>query len=406
MTSLTVAPAFAGVEHHTSHRQLLRTIGSGSSRPPDAIVVSAARPARYLRAATELSSELGCTLIALCSHQAKADEVAEVVAEQPNVRWMAIDLPDDYRHPLLNFETSAVGDVKVRRLGDLSVKRNVGLLLGWLARWSSIMFLDDDISGIDPAVVREAAGALKGGLAMVGLIVHDYPDNSVVCHANRLATRKQDVFVSGSALLVRCDRQGSFFPEVYNEDWLFFFDCVRAGAMAAHGTARQLRYDPFADPGRAVGEEFGDVLAEGLLGLLHGATPLQAATEYGYWGHFLRSRHNFIKRVSSALTHLDAGERSRAALRSLQAAQKRRKEISASYIANYVTTWRRDRRAWIRRLSALDRPGDLESALRVLELDRFAIRGDRPRFIEVIPAGRPQPKYELLMPAMGVASDR
>ena len=55
------------------------------------------------------------------------------------------------------------------------------------------------------------------------MVVPQHPDNSVVCHARRLAGRFQDVFVSGAVLGVHCNSLPlSFFPDIYNEDWFFF----------------------------------------------------------------------------------------------------------------------------------------------------------------------------------------
>ena len=55
---------------------------------------------------------------------------------------------------------------------------------------------------------------------VVGFQVRNYPDNSVVGHAKRLAGWHQDVFISGGALLVDPRRLNGFFPPIYHEDWL------------------------------------------------------------------------------------------------------------------------------------------------------------------------------------------
>ena len=80
----------------------------------------------------------------------------------------------------------------------------------------------------------------------------------------------QGVFVSGSVLAVDCRVPFGFFPDLYNEDWLFFYRDAAEERLATSGSlAEQLPYDPFADPQRAAGQEFGDVIAEGIYALLH-----------------------------------------------------------------------------------------------------------------------------------------
>ena len=131
------------------------------------------------------------------------------------------------------------------------------------------------------------------------MLVTDFPDNSVVCHAHRQTGAFQDVFISGSVLAVNCPEVTSFFPDIYNEDWLFFYDDARARRLGGSGrNATQLHYDPFGQPSRAECQEFGDALAEGLYALLHlGAGAADATRDY--WDHFLAARRQFLADIWS-----------------------------------------------------------------------------------------------------------
>jgi hypothetical protein len=51
----------------------------------------------------------------------------------------------------------------------------------------------------------------------------DFPDDSVVRHAQGQTGRDQDVFVSGAVRTVDTAAPVAFFPEICNEDWLFFY---------------------------------------------------------------------------------------------------------------------------------------------------------------------------------------
>ncbi len=136
---------------------------------------------------------------------------------------------------------------------------------------------------------------------MTGLISRSFPDNSVVCHANRLIYRNQDNFVTGAALGVNCAEVPlDFFPDVYNEDWLFFAAHAARGQIVCVGAARQQPYKPFADPKRAVTEEFGDLIAEGLYELFNHGQSLDAATK-AYWDEFISARKKLIERLADDL---------------------------------------------------------------------------------------------------------
>src|SRR5262249_16071853 len=116
-----------------------------------------------------------------------------------------------------------------------------------------------------PGQVRAAVVALRR-FPVVGVKVDGFYDNSVLFHAYRLAEGDHGTFL-GSTLFVNPSTETSFFPPVYNEDWLFFALHAVAGRVAVAGTVSQLAYDPFVHV-RAFHEEFGDIFAEGIIQLL------------------------------------------------------------------------------------------------------------------------------------------
>ncbi|WP_238438703.1 hypothetical protein [Frankia nepalensis] len=361
--------------------------GGGGGAPPPAgaagqlaaIVVPASRPAHNLTSAMELAVSVGAELVALCSGGTEATQVVEQARTMPGLRAAVVDLADGYKNDKLDeFETAHVLGAAPAYLGDLSLKRNLGLLLGAAAGWRSLLFLDDDIRDVEPMLVREAAAGLRHFDA-VGMIARDFPDNSVVCHANRLAGGRQDVFVSGSALLVDSSRDVSFFPRIYNEDWFFLFDIVQRGALGATGYVRQLEFDPYANPRRAADEEFGDVLAEGHMALMH-AGSVDEAKSPDFWAKFLEERGRFVKDIrrrleaNSGLNHAQAA----AARCALRTADLTRSEIRPEYLADYVQHWRADLARWRRLRSRLVAGSSLADGLRALELmDRTKLLGGR-----------------------------
>jgi glycosyltransferase involved in cell wall biosynthesis len=360
--------------HHGSHRDLL----SPASPPEvsgdrvDAIIVPSARSAPYLRHVAGVASELACPLVVLCSRRARARDVINDIGERyPLVDLVAVDVPAEMGHPMPRFETSRqLAGTKLERRTDTSLKRNLGLLLAKAVGWQRVVFLDDDIVVEDPADLRRAVALLDKHYA-VGLSIGGYPDNSVVCHAHREAGGRQDTFVGGGALAVRVDRIESFFPKVYNEDWLFLLDDVRLRPVAQIGMAYQQPYDPFADPERARGEEFGDDLAEGVFALLDNGKRVQDADER-YWRGFLADRATLILDIIDRTAKLadedvDAGQRRRM-LASLKAAYGRLKTVMPEQFVSYLRAWRADNTRWRRCLAELPTGLSADGALRHLGL--------------------------------------
>jgi hypothetical protein len=257
------------------------------------------------------------------------------------------------------------------------MKRNIGLLLARMLGWDRIFFLDDDIRGVWADTAKSTAALLSpagGGYRTAGMSVRDFPDNSVVCHARRKVGAYQGVFVSGSVLGVDCRAPFDFFPDLYNEDWLFFNRDAAAGRLASPGSlAEQLPYDPFADPQRAASQEFGDVIAEGLYALLHSGQGTGAADE-DYWKQFLEQRSNVLKDVSGRLSDCPPGPQREKISKAIGAAQQVLWQITADMCADYLAAWQQDLNQWESVLAGLpEGVSSIANALPAIGLPQHAV---------------------------------
>ena len=306
---------------------------------------------------------------------------------------IVIELPPGYSHPLFDFR--GLLGIKDRlppacgnHVTDLSMKRNVGLVLAKMLGWRRIFFLDDDIRDIAYLDLQHTVGMLSS-FSAAGMWVTEFPDNSIVCHANRVTGGSQDVFVSGAALAVNCESDIGFFPDTYNEDWLFFFDAASKGELGnSYLKATQLYYYPFANAERAAWQEFGDVLAEGLYALLHLGLDVTQATST-YWGRFLGARRNFLEATLSRADEAPPDMQDEITA-SLQSALKCLSEITPDLCARYVEAWRQDLKRWKRRWARIRVMPSVDAAL--AELGLVTMPADSPRRIL-----HPQDRAKLLL---------
>lgn len=342
----------AGIRQYDTHRELTGWGGQVTSQTDavylDAIIVPGTRPAAYLDHAVTLARAAKCSLMILCSQQLRGADVKEYLAARSFSEGIVIDLPPRYSHPLFDFH--GLHDIEDQLppgcgyLTDLSMKRNIGLVLARMLGWQRVFFLDDDIRDIAYPDLQRTVDML-GSFSAVGMRVTEFPDNSIVCHANRMTGGAQDVFVSGAALAVECDSDIGFFPGLYNEDWFFFFDAASKGQLGnSYLEATQLVYYPFTKPERAAWQEFGDVLAEGLYALLHLHMDAEQATS-AYWAFFLEERRRFLEDTLSraATAPLDMRDE---IIASLHSALKCLSGITPDLCARYVEAWRQDLKAW------------------------------------------------------------
>jgi hypothetical protein len=345
---------------------------------PDAIVVPASRPAEHLTAAIDAAKQVGCDLVVLCSYRTDPAELEKLFDEKSLITGTAVTVPWTYERPLFDFETTRwtrEGDGKrvcAVRNSDLSIKRNIGLAIARMVGWNRIFFMDDDIRDISTDAIVGTVSMLGtegpgGRYQSAGMAIKEFPDNSVVCHGRRKVGERQDVFVSGSVLAVDTSARFDFFPDIYNEDWLFFYRNAAGERLASSGfTARQLPYDPFADPLRAAGQEFGDVIAEGLYALLHSRLGTESA-DRDYWRMFLEDRNRIIDEILGNLDAATPGIRQEMST-ALAAARETLREISPDMCVQYIEAWQADLEQWGKRLQTLPSTGTVEKALCELEL--------------------------------------
>jgi hypothetical protein len=372
-------------EQSASHSGLLDSSHQPSGRAQfDAIVVPTNRRVKSLRACIGLALRTSIPLIVICSKRVDKDEVIQA-AKRKNVKVFALNLPPHPANPLegISFATSTDEGLLALTSGrtrDLSMKRNLGLVIAQMLGWQRLMFLDDDIYGVSKENVYALAAGLNDHNVSV-LIPNQYPDNSVACHAYRLGGGEQDKFASAGGMGVRCDREDlAFFPNIYNEDWFFFSEEAASQKIAQVGMSRQRKYDPYADPQRAVKEEFGDLLAEGLYARLdyarldaHRDVP---RVDVAYWTDFIQSRRDFLKRVAESLTRkLDDNLNRKkirevhAALISIGEARLQLERIDPELCQKFIDLWQADLAEWRRYLTKLPHFESIESALDHLGLD-------------------------------------
>lgn len=395
--------------HHGSHRDLLWSGDQVQPKSIDAIIVPTARRPAYLSEAAKLAEALGCTLVTLHSKQwTSADKAAYCVPT--SVDLMAIDVADPAHLRLPQWQTDEYLPARLfPRLAnyprtDLSAKRNLGLVLSRLLGWTSVMFLDDDITRLNPADVRRASGLLDTHNA-VGLHVCGFHDHSVVCHAYRDAGGRQESFIGGGALVVDVRRNRSFFPEIYNDDWFFLLDGEKGLQSAAvTGRVEQYPYDPFR-PDRARAEEFGDVLAEGIYWLLDKQFSI-ADADRAHWTEYLEVRRQFISRVLGMVVadvSLDAADKARR-IEALHGSLGRLLLITPALCVDYLRAWQADQKAWRRHIDKLQSGLERSAALRMLtrpgaphlnyQMGGRGVRpvsGPRPSAVST-PLGRPGPQ--------------
>jgi hypothetical protein len=338
----------------------------------DAIIVPASRREWNLDQAISLARAARCWLLILCSRELRSTDAKRQLAARSYHNAIVVDVPKGYSHELFHFSrlVSVKDELPPARHfynADISIKRNIGLAVARMMEWRYIFFLDDDIRDVSDTELRSTVDML-GSFAAAGLWVTEYPDNSAVCHANRITGAPQDVFVTGAALAVDTAANIGFFPDIYNEDWLFFFDYAAEKRLAkSEFEVTQLRYDPFTNPRRAAWQEFGDLLAEGLYALLHDGLAVEQATRQ-YWEVFIEVRRTFLEAITTRAEASSLENRDQL-VEAVKWALKSLRMIGPDLCERYVQAWRGDLIDWRGRVADITTMPSIQAALAQLGLE-------------------------------------
>lgn len=358
--------------HHGSHNKLLTDVPAQPHGRLDAIVVPTIKTPDALRDSLVLARSLGRPLVALCSKQAQAEQ-SVTLGRQFGAEVLAIDL-HEARPQMPAFRTdAALAKAGFPSTSDLSLKRNLGLLIARTAGWERILFLDDDIRGVYHEELGGVAAILDSGrYRAVGLRNVGFPDNSVVCHAYRAIGATQASFIGGGSMIVNPQATRSFFPDVYNEDWFFLLGDDGPFRVARSGRMMQRGFDPYANPRRAEDEEVGDTLAEGLYWLLDNGDRARVGDK-AYWGDFLYRRRHFLEHILDEVETIDIEERKRAQMiDSLKAARGVSAFITPHLCDTFLQGWIDDLGIWDAFLERFPTTGETGKALAELGLAHVA----------------------------------
>lgn len=365
--------------YRSSHLQLVRELDDGPTAPaganaPGGIVVPAYRPFEQepgLKLAARLAVDRNWELMVACSGQARAADFPHEVSNQLGDRLTVRDV-DARSAPGATLSSMRDPLVRLERSNDAAAKRNLGIAFAVTAGWQYLLFLDDDVTVAEAGPTLDQDGLQKAVAALattpelcaVSWTVTGFPDNSVVGHARRLAGQKQEIFVGSAALLVRCGPDLPFFPGIYNEDWMFLIALAQGSlrhreSIGRGGTVRQLAYQPFVRA-RAMSEEPGDIIAEGLMNLLEDKGPaLWATAGPGYWRRAMCRRAALLEGLIKTFDSGVRGEEFARARAALHAALRVHGGTNPEALHRYVQGWRSDLPKWrsdLRSLSANSTP--------------------------------------------------
>jgi len=341
-----------------------------------------------------LATQCDSLVIFLCSGEAKKEDIAEI-AKSHFAQWAAIE--DGFSSFSKTTLRTSLSPLAYGAEKDTSQKRNFALRLAQVMGWSSIFFMDDDIQLSREQFIKATTLIREeNDVSIVGFNARDFPDLSVINHAHRWINGQIDAFLGAGAFLVKVDSHMGFFPHIYNEDWLFLLEdyLSKRGRIIWAGSIGQDVYDPFRLQKRAIQEEPGDVLGEGLMRLVV-ASNLESKTskptiasiikkaDETFWEHEIDRRIQFIQNTIQAIKEEKMPSKQKynalSALEiSLELLVGKTTPITAKNLTEWTQEWGKDLRTW-RRQAPVDRATNLVDGLRLMNVhDNFIYSNTKP----------------------------
>lgn len=231
-----------------------------------------------------------------------------VLVSNENDTVKKIDTTKNYQVSFINCSkyeaTSKIKNLKTFQLEkfhheiedwDLPVKRNFALLHAIQNKFEHILLIDDDIEGISKKICNKGIAALESN-NISGCLVEGFADTSVIGHIEQKYGEPYFPFLSGNFLFINPSKAESFFPLIYNEDWLFMVPSINQNKVSAVDVIFQKSYDPFDDICRIKLQEFGEVIAEGIFELISQSRFEDRYSEQ-FWNEYLNYRKSYVEEL-------------------------------------------------------------------------------------------------------------
>jgi hypothetical protein len=369
-----------------SYRELIEELGTNDkdSEPKvglDAIIVPTSHAPTNLVESARVAHLAGTPIIYLCSGEATTRNVFEHLTKS-NIsinNIFAVQLPKDYNLPEIQFETDSAEIPGYDKTRDVNIKRNIGLAIARIVGWEHILFLDDDVEGLQQT---QLSHMLRGfelpERQVVGWSYGDSnngdistSDNSSVIHAYKLIGGKVETFIGGGSTAVRVSDDTAFFPNIYNEDWFYYAAMMRQGrsAVARAGDLTQKPKHLFSDTATPIGEEFGDTLAEGLFRSIYFDRSLTDQRYVGerFWRFIDLARINLLKKLPEEFpeSSIEIYQQAKA---SLAASLSSHEDTWPHLMSRFVEAWQQDLDNWRGWYNKLPYMPNVPAALNYLNL--------------------------------------
>jgi hypothetical protein len=219
----------------------------------------------------------------------------------------------------------------------LPLKRNFALRHASVMGFRKILIVDDDIRSIDKKRLKAGADCLDK-YALAGCFVNDFLDTSVLGHLEKAAGEEIHPFLSGSFLFIKPPETQSFFPCLYNEDWLFMIPHVQNGTACSFGNVRQEAFDPFGNLSRPVFQEFGEIIIEGLYALIE-SKQYEFRFKSKTWIDVIAQRREILKSLSKRL----AKKKHQITIKQMLESNS---HITEADCCDFISYWERDTISW------------------------------------------------------------
>jgi hypothetical protein len=155
--------------------------------------------------------------------------------------------------------------------------------------------IDDDIIFNGAKRIFDVARA-QSRFGIVGARTVGMPDDSVVGHIIRALGLQQDEFVSGQFVGIDISEVDFYFPNVYNEDWIFFLFQTTRTSLARISEVEQLVYDPFRNSARkSLFQEFGEIAVDGVFDAIVVKKDISLLRNEEFWIGVCKERTKLIE---------------------------------------------------------------------------------------------------------------
>lgn len=246
---------------------------------------------RLLYEVCSIQSKYNIYIIDDSNNRKTIEENRNITNKYANATYLGIT---EYRDFYIMIGWSLNGQLLGDKTWNLGIARNFALEHSTFRKHEKVLFIDDDISGVNDRIIENGFSTLNKS-CFVSCILKGIEDDSIVGHLAKEAGVLDDgpKMLSGGFLFLTPTSVSHKFYNIYNEDWIMqLLEKGKERIILPYSVWHYVNQEAKCTLEQVIFQEPGELVVEGLLENVKALT-----LDNAFWDNILKVRIKFIEEI-------------------------------------------------------------------------------------------------------------